>query len=166
MQVVLQVAAEADFADIRSVVASAFAREDEARFLEGLRSDPCLICTWLARDSGGVVGCIAFSRVWIDRDDEARIAAALLAPLAVRADRQREGIGSRLVSHALGALEDIGEHTFLVVGHPVFYGRFGFRTVRNGEIASPWTGKPAFMVRSSRAPCGRLVLPAVIANAP
>lgn len=121
---------------------------------------------WIARHGGEIVGHIAFSRVGIVRDDEARLSAALLAPLAVRSDRQREGIGSRLVMHALNALEASGERWFLVVGHPAFYARFGFRTVRAGEIEGPWTGKLSFMVRADAVPRGRLVLPAVIASAP
>ena len=53
-----------------------------------------------------------------------------------------------------------------MLGHPDFYRRFGFRTVAADEIAGPWTGKPSFMVRGRQVPRGRLVLPAVIANAP
>ena len=94
-----------------------------------------------------------------------RLAAAMLTPLAVRPDRQRLGIGARLMDHALGELESRGETLFFVLGHPGYYPRAGFRSALAGKVVSPWPGNPAFMVRGKFVPEGRLVLPSVIADA-
>lgn len=70
-----------------------------------------------------------------------------------------------LMDHALRTLEGRGENLFFVIGHPTYYPRAGFRSVSAESIESPWSGNPAFMVRSAFTPVGRLVLPSVIADA-
>jgi putative acetyltransferase len=50
-----------------------------------------------------------------------------LAPLAVSPQLQNQGIGSRLVRDGLQACVRDGCHAVVVVGHPAFYPRFGFR---------------------------------------
>jgi putative acetyltransferase len=89
----------------------------------------------------------------------------MLTPLAVRPDRQRLGTGLRLMDHALKELELRGETLFFVLGHPNYYPRAGFRAAAAVDVESPWSGKPAFMVRARTVPVGRLVMPSVIADA-
>ena len=50
-----------------------------------------------------------------------------LAPMAVTPDRQRRGIGSALVREGLRQCARAGARAVIVVGHPEFYPRFGFR---------------------------------------
>jgi putative acetyltransferase len=57
-------------------------------------------------------------------DDAARVAG--LGPMAVVPDRQRQGIGSRLVRAGLDACRRLGYEVVVVVGHPAYYPRFGF----------------------------------------
>lgn len=155
----------ADHAATRRVVDDAFRPEDVVTFLDALRADPCLLGEWLAETTQGApVGCIGFSRVWIDAE-HGRCDAVMLTPLAVRPDRQRQGIGGALVRHGLAALEAQGERIFLVLGHPAYYPRFGFDAARASGLLSPWPNEPAFMARCDRALAGRLALPSVIATA-
>jgi len=137
--------------------------EGTAAFLDALRSDGCILGEWLAEDPSGPIGHIVFSRVWLEKENGDRLTAAMLTPLAVRLDRQRRGIGTRLMDHALQNLEAQGESLFFVLGHPGYYPRAGFRSA--SAIESPWPGNPAFMVRGTSVPGGRLVMPAVIADA-
>lgn len=157
-----------DHASTRQVVDEAFksnASEDTAAFLDALRADGCILGEWLAEDSSGPIGHIAFSRVWLEQKDSDRLPAAMLTPLAVRPDRQRRGVGMRLMQHALEWLEAQGETLFFVLGHPDYYPRVGFRPASPAGIASPWPGTRAFMVRAHSVPEGRLIMPSVIANA-
>src|SRR5688572_31272240 len=85
----------------------------------------------------------------------------MLTPLAVRLDRQRLGIGVRLMEYALRLLESQGETLFFVLGHPNYYPRAGFRSGSAAGIESPWPGNPAFMVRGTTVSEGRLVMPPV-----
>ncbi len=154
-----------DQASTRNLVAAAFNPEDVASFLDALRRDGCLLGEWLAEDSTGPLAFIAFSRVHVEKPGGERVAAAMLTPLAVRPDRQRSGIGTRLMRHALRELERRGETLFFVLGHPEYYPRAGFQSAATGRVTAPWSGNPAFMARGASVPEGRLVLPAAIAKA-
>ena len=51
----------------------------------------------------------------------------LIGPVAVTPDRQRDGIGRRLMTHALAAIDRSGETAAMLIGDPDYYGRlFGF----------------------------------------
>ena len=154
-----------DHAVTREIVDAAFAPQDVAGFLDALREAGCLIGEWLAEDATFVVGHIAFSRAHLETPDGAKLPAAFLTPLVVRPDRQRQGVGLALMRHALRELEERGETLFFVVGHPDYYPKAGFRTVGFDEVASPWTGSPAFMMRCASATRGRLLAPPVIRDA-
>jgi putative acetyltransferase len=154
-----------DYLATRMIVDDAFRPEDVVTFLDALRTEGCLLREWLAEDSNGPVAYIAFSRAWVEQPDARRRKVAFLTPLAVRPDRQRIGIGSRLMDHAFKELEAHGETLFLVLGHPEYYPRAGFRSTLAQGIASPWTGNPAFMARGVYVPEGRLVLPLAISDA-
>jgi len=164
MDVRFRIAERRDHASTRQVVDDAFRPEDVASFLAALRADGCILGEWLAEDSSGPVGHIVFSRVWLEQQSGSRLDAAMLTPLAVRPDRQRRGIGVRLMDYALKELESHGESLFFVLGHPNYYARAGFRSASVLGVESPWSGNPAFMVRARIVPAGRLVLPSVIAD--
>jgi putative acetyltransferase len=166
MELRFRVAERHDHALTRKVVEDAFRSEDVATFLDALRAAGCILGEWLAEDSSGPVGHIVFSRVWVEPQDGNRLPAAILTPLAVRPDRQRVGTGVRLMDYALKSLETRGETLFFVLGHPTYYPRAGFRSALAQDVGSPWPGNPAFMARGTFVPKGRLVLPAVIADAP
>jgi putative acetyltransferase len=51
----------------------------------------------------------------------------ILTPMAVRPDRQREGIGKAVVRAALAAADIREEPLVLVEGVPSYYPQFGFR---------------------------------------
>lgn len=154
-----------DHASTRRLVDEAFRPEDVATFLDRLRVDGCILGEWLAEERGEPVGHIAFSRVRVEQPQGNVLDAAMLTPLAVRPDRQRSGIGTALMKHALRALEERGETAFFVLGYPEYYPRVGFRSDAASKISSPWENSPAFMARAPSVLEGRLVLPAVIAEA-
>ena len=154
-----------DHASTRKLVDNAFKPEDVVTFLDALRADGCILGEWIAEDRSGPVGHIVFSRVWVEQPNGDRLDAAMLTPLAVRSDRQRSGIGTRLMNYALEALEARGENLFFVLGHPEYYPRAGFRADAAEKVANPWSGNPAFMARAEFTLEGRLVMPSVIAEA-
>ncbi|MDH3659547.1 MAG: N-acetyltransferase [Alphaproteobacteria bacterium] len=154
-----------DHASTRRVVDQAFRPEDVVSFLDALRADGCILDEWVAEDESGLLGHIVFSRVWVEQGNGARLPAAMLTPLAVRPDRQRSGIGTDLMNHAIQELEARGETLFLVLGHPDYYPRAGFSAEKAAKVESPWTGNPAFMARASSAPEGKLILPQPIIDA-
>ena len=165
MEVVFRTVEPRDYGSTREVVDAAVRPEDVVTFLDALRADGCILGEWLAEDSSGPIGLIVFSRVWVERKNGDRLGGAMLTPLAVLPDRQRLGIGGRLMDYALRELEASGETLFFVLGHPDYYPRAGFSSALAENVTSRWSGNPAFMARAMFVPEGTLILPSVIADA-
>jgi len=137
----IRFAAAEDHPAIAAVTQAAFGRPDEGRIVERLRADEDVMFELVAQAEGEVVGHIAFSRLWADRDD----LYAALGPMAVRPGRQRSGVGSALVRRGLECAPQFGAVGVIVLGHPEFYPRFGFSAAAAARVAAPYQGQPAFM---------------------
>lgn len=61
----------------------------------------------------------------------------LLSPMAVHPDRQRQGVGQRLIRRALAALRAEGVEVAMTYGSPDYYGRVGFAPVDAQDAAPP-----------------------------
>jgi predicted N-acetyltransferase YhbS len=95
----------------------------------------------VARDGERVVGTI---RQWplviagAARSGAPRmIAALLLGPIGVAADRRRERIGDRLMRESLRLADELGHGIVLLVGDVSYYGRFGFRSAAAHGLFMP-----------------------------
>ena len=89
-----------------------------------------------------------------------------LTPMSVRPDRQRMGVGSRLIEDVLGRAEQASEPAVMVEEIPAYDPRFGFERASALGFIAPHSSIPdeAFMVK--RLPgyrpdmAGRIVYPA------
>ena len=137
-----------DAAAVHQVNALAFGQPAEAILVDKLR-DTCREALSLVAvdDVGELVAHILFTPVVVESEGR-RIVGMGLAPMAVRPDCQREGIGSELVRRGLGILTERGCPFVVVVGHAQYYPRFGFEPASRHGLASQWDGMPdeAFMV--------------------
>ena len=122
---------------------AAFGGEDEVGIVDRLRRDGLFALSLVERDAGSIVGHVLFSDLDVAVDERA-IRAAALAPMAVMPERQRAGIGSRLVRQGLGLLTERGYEAVIVLGHPGYYPRFGFSAALAAKLAAPFSGT-AFM---------------------
>jgi putative acetyltransferase len=67
--------------------------------------------------------------------------------MAVAPAYQRQGIGSQLVAQGLERLRELGCPFVVVIGHPEFYPRFGFRPASVFGLTCDWeVPAEAFMV--------------------
>lgn len=137
-----------DAAAIAALHEAAFGGPAEARIVDRLRRDGLIVLSLVAIDREKIVGHVLFSRLAVTVDGRPVLAAAL-APLAVRPDRQRQRIGSRLVENALPLLRERGVEAVIVVGHPAYYRRFGFSAALARKLDSSYTGE-AFMALELR----------------
>jgi predicted N-acetyltransferase YhbS len=93
------------------------------------------IHVFTARKGEALVGGAVFTRLRYDADGRA---VFILAPMAVAPDRQRQGIGQRLLMHGLGAVRAAGVDVALTYGDPNFYSRVGFRPITQDQAAAPF----------------------------
>ena len=105
---------------------AAFGSTEESRLVASLRRSGQATISLIAAAHDDVVGHILFSPVTVETSGPA-IAALGLGPMAVPPDWQRLGIGSNLVKVGIEACLTRGCEIVVVLGHPHFYPRFGFR---------------------------------------
>jgi putative acetyltransferase len=122
-----------DINGIRQVITAAFGRENEADLVEQLRRVPSTF-SFVAVETEQVVGHIFFSPVEIEGECRKDLLILGLAPLAVKPDRQCQGIGSSLIQHALAVCKRSHYQAIAVLGHPTYYPRFGFVTAKQKEL--------------------------------
>ena len=108
---------------VRETNEQAFGTSTEATIVDRLRGSPDSI-SLVAAIADRVVGHILFTPISIEPAASIRVAG--LAPMAVRPENQRTGIGSQLVRAGLEQCRQRGYSAVVVVGHPEFYPRFGF----------------------------------------
>ncbi len=136
----------ADTAAIRAVNIEAFGRALEADLIDSLRVSGVSILSLVAESGAEIVGHILFTPVRVD-DGSGGWPAAALGPMAVRPDRQQQGIGSALVRNGLEICARQGDEIVFVLGHPAFYPRFGFKPAAPlGLLWEHPVPEPVFMV--------------------
>jgi putative acetyltransferase len=158
---------EADYPAIADVVRAAFHDhpDDVAAFVERIRASEQFVpeLALVAEDSSGVIAHVLLSWVVVEGGSRTRILN--LTPMSVRPDRQRIGVGARLIQDALGRAEAAGEPAVMVEGISAYYPRFGFERASALGFVSPHPKIPddAFMVKrlAGYSPdlAGRIVYP-------
>lgn len=118
-----------DIAAIFLLLRSAFESEDEANLVKSLRSALDLPISLTAKMGRAYLGHIAFSTI------TAPFKALALAPLAVRTNMRRQGLGADLVRAGLLSAREKGYEGVFVLDETDFYSRFGFKP------ATGFTGK-------------------------
>jgi putative acetyltransferase len=109
-----------------------FSRQTEAAIVDALRRSGELALSLLAEDQRDIVGYVAFSPVDIGGLYRGWFG---LGPVAVRPDRQRQGIGAALIREGLARLSRQGADGCVVLGEPAYYRRFGFRAMSGLRLA-------------------------------
>nr|WP_217354579.1 N-acetyltransferase [Ruegeria atlantica] len=85
----------------------------------------------IAHDGPEVQACILFSRLRFDQDPRL---VFLMSPVAVKTDRQRAGIGRKLIGFGLNALRRHEVDFAFTYGDPGYYSKTGFQPI-NEEFA-------------------------------
>lgn len=119
----------ADIAAITAVTIAAFetleiSSHTEQFIIAALRDAGALTVSLVAEVDGRVVGHIAFSPVTISDGTSGWYG---LGPVSVLPECQRQGIGGALIREGISRLKHLGARGCCLVGHPGYYGRFGFR---------------------------------------
>jgi putative acetyltransferase len=144
----IRVRAEAaeDAAAVGAVHEAAFGRPAEARVAAALRARVRPYLGLVAVEDGAVLGHVAFSGATLHCYG-ALFPVLALGPLAVRPERQRQGVGAALVRAGLAECRRLGHDVVVVLGHPAYYPRFGFVPARPLGLLSEWPAPDeAFMV--------------------
>jgi len=139
MQIIIRPETAGDYPKIAKVNELAFGQGNESLLIEKLRntSDFILDLSLVAEYKNDVVGHILFYPVKIN-DGSVRHTSLALAPMCVHPSHQRKGIGSELIREGLKRAKDMGYGSVIIVGHPEYYPKFGFKKASKYGIKAPF----------------------------
>jgi putative acetyltransferase len=132
----LRLETAADHEAVGEVTAAAFGQQDEARLVEAIRASAEYVpqLTLVAEEDGRIVGHVMYSYSALEGSDTRLLQ---LSPLSVAPERQNDGIGSALTRESLRLADERAEPLVLVLGHPTYYPRFGFRPASTLGLLAP-----------------------------
>ena len=129
---------ESDHAEVFTVNQLAFDQDDESRIIEKIRESPHFVpeLSLVAINNNELIGHILFSRLQINGAQEHTSLA--LAPMAVRPDHQKQGVGGKLIAEGFKRALQLGFDSVIVLGHKDYYPRFGFKRASTWNIKCPF----------------------------
>lgn len=149
----------------------AFGGPDESQMVVDLRAGAGYLpeLSLVAIEGGSIVGHLMLTLVTFvpDDADKPEVAVLSMAPVGVLPARHDQGIGSRLCDVALRRASTRPEPFVVVLGHPTYYPRFGFRKASELGIRcglGPDIRDEAYLVR--RLPAFRPTGPGVVEYRP
>lgn len=128
-----------DYDAVFEVNKFAFEQDDEARLIEMLRQSDAFIpeLSLVATFDEKIIGHILFTKIKII-NEEVETESLALAPMAVRPEFQRKGIGRQLIKHGLDKAREMQNKSIIVLGHEHYYPKFGFVPADKWNIKSPY----------------------------
>jgi putative acetyltransferase len=133
---------ENDICNLFVATFSASEGQDEGAIIGGLVRDLMKttpnqdLFVWSAYEDEELLGCIFFSRLAFAQDDRT---AFILSPVAVKTDRQKTGIGQKLITHGLDGLRQNRIDFVTTYGDPNYYAKAGFRQITEEFAQAPLT---------------------------
>jgi putative acetyltransferase len=130
-----------DIDQIRGINDAAFGQPNEGCIVDQIRESCSEILSLVAVLDGKIAGHIFFSPIEIE-SKAGNIKGMGLAPMAVAPDLQNQGIGTQLVVEGLIIMKERGYPLVIVLGHPQYYPRFGFKPASLYNLKCQWEGVP------------------------
>lgn len=136
----------ADSPAIRAIHLLAFPTPQESELVDRLRNNGAASLSMVAEYQRAVIGHVLFSPVQLG-EGPAAVDGLGLAPVGVLPHRQKQGVGTLMISEALRKLAADKCPFVVVLGDPAFYARFGFRPAREFGVHCKWEAlADAFML--------------------
>lgn len=125
----------------RAFAGMTFSDQTEHELVSRIRKSdafiPPLSLVAISPDQNEIVGHILLSKIVI-RDGDQQAASLALAPVSVSPEYQKQGIGGQLIEQALQQAKKLGYHSVVVLGHPDYYPKFGFKKASEWGIRAPF----------------------------
>ncbi|MCU9602117.1 GNAT family N-acetyltransferase [Pallidibacillus thermolactis] len=98
---------------------------------------PELSLVAIDKDNNKQVGHILLSKIKIKNDDQV-VESLALAPVSVLPEYQNQGVGKLLISESLKKAKELRFNSVVVLGHPEYYPKFGFKKASTWGIKAPF----------------------------
>jgi putative acetyltransferase len=130
-----------DFNEVFELNYIAFGQDSEAKLVDALRNNLTVFVPELslvATIDNKIVGHILFTKINIVDDKQNEFDSLALAPMAVKPDMQKNGIGGQLIRAGLNKARELDFKSVIVLGHKHYYPKFGFVPTNKWNIKSPF----------------------------
>jgi predicted N-acetyltransferase YhbS len=135
---------EKDYAQVFNLVEQAFkdaeySDHQEHFLVEKLRKSDAFIpeLSIVAEINNEIVGHILFTKLFVRSDSEI-FSSLSLAPVSVKPEYQRKGIGSQLINEGHKIAKELGYESVILIGHENYYPKFGYKKTSNFGISFPF----------------------------
>lgn len=98
---------------------------------------PKLSLVAIDKENNEILGHIILSKIKITNESQTAESLAL-APVSVLPEYQNKGVGRLLILEALKEAKDLGYNSVVVLGHPEYYPKFGFKKASLWGIKAPF----------------------------
>ncbi len=158
MSIIVRRETESDYKTVEEITTTAFkdmpfSEGNEAALISNLRKRGDFIpdLSLVAEIDGTIVGHILFTPLDIVNGN-IKYKSLVLAPVSVLPDYQNQGIGSLLINEGHRVALAHGFSSAIVVGHPEYYPRFGYKTAEKFNIAPPFEMPPGVFMAIELVP--------------
>ncbi|MDM1552424.1 GNAT family N-acetyltransferase [Empedobacter falsenii] len=135
---------EKDYNQVFELIEKAFENEEysdhrEQFLVERLRNSDSFVpdLSIVFEMNGLIVGYILLTKIKINHSDFSYDSLAL-APVAVLPNYQGNGIGGHLIKFAHKKVRELGFESIILLGHPTYYPKFGYRKASDFDIQLPF----------------------------
>lgn len=142
MDIIIRQETKDDFNEVFKLNHKAFGQDSEAKLVDALRNNPTVFVPELslvATIDNKIVGHILFTKIKIENDTQNVFDSLALAPMAVKPDNQKKGIGRQLIRVGLDKARELNFQSVIVLGHKDYYPKFGFEPTTKWNIKSPFS---------------------------
>lgn len=122
-----------DYSEVYSLIKKAFETAavkdgDEQDYAVGLRESEKYIpeLALVAEKDGELIGHIMLTKFNVLQTDNTVLKALLVAPLSVKLEYRKIGVGSQLMEEGFRIAKKMGYTSVFLCGDPLYYNRFGF----------------------------------------
>ena len=144
IKIIIQKETPENYPAIHEILRACFNREGEGNLVKALRVNDRAILSLVAMQNAEVVGHVMFTPV-----TTSPLSTAIglgLAPLAVKPEYQKQGIGAKLVKEGLRLCAELGYDYVVLLGNPKYYQCFGFRKASDFGMQNEYGVDEPFML--------------------
>ena len=141
---------------------------NEHKLVQRLRKSPHFDAnlSLVAVLEGEIIGHILFTPIEIRSPEGIRRDSLALAPVSVLPEHRRKGVGSKLILAGHKMARRAGYLSVILLGHPSFYPKFGYRPAHEWGITAPLNVPPEAFMALELAPQGLSMSEGVVAYPP
>lgn len=139
MEITIREETQNDYETVYDLIKEAFGSENEAQLVEALRQNSQVFVPSLslvACFDNQIVGHILLSKIKILDNRHNEFESLALAPVSVKPNFQRKGIGKKMILQSIEKAKTINFTSIIVLGHAEYYPKFGFVPALKWNITS------------------------------